>query len=171
MFLVLGTPQLLQREGLPFSVHTGNWRRGIPLGPSRNLKRRQGISLHSLSINSQHLGFFRHEKDLDSTHDSHTLRKCFPSMDTGPQRGKFSHPQGPRRTGPTSSLNHVEDAAILVYPARVLRPGQRKLGSARPSDAATVRAGVPQRPTRSYGLFPRCEGVGYLGPCPWPLSR
>lgn len=39
---MLGIPQLLQREGLPFLVHTGSCRRGIPLSSSRHLKRKPG---------------------------------------------------------------------------------------------------------------------------------
>lgn len=48
------------------------------------------------SNSSQHLGCSGHEKDLDPTCGPHSLRKTmFSSMDTGPQKGKFSHPGDP----------------------------------------------------------------------------
>lgn len=96
-FLVLGTSQLLPREGLPFSVHTGSWRRGTPLGLGRNLKRSPRNFPTALSISSQCLGCSRCDKGLDSTHAPHALGKSmFSSMGTGPQRGVFTS-QGPRR--------------------------------------------------------------------------
>lgn len=88
----------LSRERVPLSQST------LETGEGGSPQVQAGISKEgkefpptALSINSQHLGFSRHEKDLDSTHSPHTLRKSiFLHGYWSPKRKVFTS-QDPRR--------------------------------------------------------------------------
>lgn len=90
------TPASLKR-GSPFLSSCWKLEKGDSPGSKQESQKKSKEFLPTASsISSRCVGCSRHEKDLDSTHGPHILRKTmFSSVGTGPQTKTFSHPRDP----------------------------------------------------------------------------